>query len=242
MCLPQADTVDTVSERDMVDDSAETRKKPRYILMGGITADLREMYKTPMNHTFNIFLKKGNFRFVAYEPRSSAASGVLGSITINVQKQLERLGVTYKPCNTHITAARICDDTGKETAQRWCNLLAAHLGNRDWSITLSAYGSHSVRITGELEQAIRTELSSITGNPWSGCIPNPIHVELRPQLKENEKYVEIDAFSSLVKCTGCNVHLISALHDTTGTCQTYCQDCLTFLWRHQHVADDSDEQ
>ena len=103
-----------------------------------------------MNTTFTIFLKKGNFRCVP------------GNITINVQKQLTDLGVTYKPFGTHITAARICPDTSRETAIMWCQKIAENLGDKTWSITLGRYGVHSVRITGELEQAIQYDESKLT--------------------------------------------------------------------------------
>ena len=63
---------------------------------------------------------------------------------------------------------------------------------------------HSVRITGELEEAIQTKLFNLIRNSWSCCIPDPIHVELRPQLKENEKYVEIRqaVFDTNTKASG----------------------------------------
>ena len=189
--------VDTVTEKDMLEESADRGKrdvdggivrcslerKPRYILMGGIKANLHEIYGSTMNKTFNIFLKKGNFRFVP------------GNITINVQKQLMDLGVTYKPFGTHITAARIPDDTSRDRAITWCKQIAANLGDRTWSITLSPYGSHSVQINGELEKAIRHQVSKFRKNssPWQGnvSIPSPIHVELRPRLQKDERYVEV---------------------------------------------------
>ena len=157
-------------------DDADTGN--RYVLIGGIEANLNEMYASTMDTTFTIFLKKGNFRYVK------------GNIIINVQKQLTDLRVTYKPFGTHITAARICPDTSTETAIMWCQKIAENLGDRTWSITLSPYGVHSVRITGELEEAIQDELSklSILRNLSS---PRPIHVELRPRLRKYEKYVEV---------------------------------------------------
>jgi len=139
------------------------------------------MYDSTMNTTFTIFLKKGNFRFVP------------GNITINVQKQLTDLRVTYKPFGTHITAARICPDTSRETAIMWCQKIAENLGDKTWSITLRPYGVHSVRITGELEQAIQHEVSKLNKqfSMRSLSSPLPIHVELRPRLRKYEKYVEV---------------------------------------------------
>ena len=134
-----------------------------------------------MNTTFTIFLKKGNFRYVK------------GNIIINVQKQLTDLRVTYKPFGTHITAARICDDTSRDTAIMCCQKMADNLGDKTWSITLIPYGVHSVQITGELEQAIQHEVSKLNKQFSMKTLssPVPIHVELRPRLRKYEKYVEV---------------------------------------------------
>ena len=169
---------------------AHLKPKLRYILIGGIKVHLQAIYGPEVEikkRTFNVFLKKGNFRFVP------------GHIIINVQKQLMAHGVTYKPFGTHITAAHICNNTSRDTAITWCREIADNLGNRTWSITLSPYGIHSVQINGKLEEAIRQEVHKLKNklkknfrhSPGHISVPSLIHVELRPRLKENEKYVEV---------------------------------------------------
>ena len=160
---------------------AYLKGKTRYILIGGINADLHKLYGSTLDKTLYIFLKKGNFRVVP------------GYITINVQKQLMNLGVTYKTCDTHITAARIHEDTSEDKAFTLRHHLAAALGDKMWFIKLSEYGRHSVRINGDLEIAIRHEVSklTITDSPWIQNVARPIHVELRPRLKNHENYVEV---------------------------------------------------
>ena len=163
---------------------AHLKPKLRYILIGGIKDHLQAIYGPEVEikkRTFNVFLKKGNFRFVP------------GHIIINVQKQLMAHGVTYKPFGTHITAAHICNNTSRDTAITWCKEIVDNLGDRTWSITLSPYGIHSVQINGKLEEAIRHEVHKLKTSSRTSSIyvPSLIHVELRPRLRENEKYVEV---------------------------------------------------
>ena len=108
------------------------------------------------------------------------------------------LGVTYKPCNTNITAAIIGDHTSEERAIKWCEMIADKLGNKMWSITLCQHGIHSVRIEGHLADAIQQEVCKFGKNPspWQGnvSVPSPLHIELRPPLRPNEKYVEVNIY------------------------------------------------
>ena len=174
------------SDEMSYEDGSDLKPKLRYILIGGIKVHLQALYGPEVEinkRTFIISLKKGNFRVIP------------GHITINVQKQLMAHGITYKPFDTHITAAHICKNTSWDTAIAWCRKIADNLGNKTWSITLSSYGIHSVQINGKLVEAIRQEIYKLKKNsrhsPGHISVPSLIHVELRPRLKENEKYVEV---------------------------------------------------
>ena len=185
------------SDEMSYEDGSEPKPKLRYILIGGIKAHLRALYGSEVEinkRTFIVFLKKGNFRVIP-GPRWRWDHQLHRHITINIQKQLMAHGITYKPFDTHITAAHICKNTSWDTAIAWCRKIADNLGNKTWSITLSSYGIHSVKINGKLVEAIRHEIYKLQKSsrytPGHISVPSLIHVELRPQLKENEKYVEV---------------------------------------------------
>ena len=148
-----------------------------------------------LHRTFEVFLKKSNFKLKTEVVENGSENRY---ISIKVQKQLMHLGVTYMPCNTNITAAIIGDHTSEERAIKWCKTLADKLGNKMWSITLCQHGIHSVRIEGYLADAIQQEVSKLRKNsaPWQGnvSVPSPLLIELRPPLRPNEKYVEVNMY------------------------------------------------
>ena len=172
--------------------------KSRYVLIGGTKANFESIYSARVNilhRTFEAFLKKSNFKLKTEVVENGSENRY---ISIKVQKQLMHLGVTYKPCHTHITAAIIGDHTSEERAIKWCETIADKLGNKMWSITLCQHGIHSVRIEGHLADAIQQEVSKFRKNsaPWQGnvSVPSPLLIELRPPLRPNEKYVEVNKY------------------------------------------------
>ena len=172
--------------------------KSRQVLIGGTKANFESIYSARVNilhRTFEVFLKKSHFKLKTEVVENGSENRY---ISIKVQKQLMHLGVTYKPCNTNITAAIIGDHTSEERAIKWCETIADKLGNKMWSITLCQHGIHSVRIEGHLADAIQQEVCKFRKNPspWQGnvSVPSPLHIELRPPLRPNEKYVEVNMY------------------------------------------------
>ena len=156
-------------------------QRPWLILRGGLTADLSSIYNAgvPKQHrTFSVFVKCGNVRFDT------------GILYINLQKQLQDLGCSYKPFGTHLTIAKLPSKANEEGVA-FARRVAHHLGNRYHSVTMESWGAHSVLVKGPLCASIGAALLSGEA-PWPITIPNPLHIELRPRLPEGRQYLEID--------------------------------------------------
>ena len=157
-------------------------QRPWLILRGGLTADLSSIYNAgvPKQHrTFSVFVKCGNVRFDT------------GILYINLQKQLQDLGCSYKPFGTHLTIAKLPSKGNKLEGVAFARRVADHLGNRYHSVTMESWGAHSVLVKGPLCASIGAALLSGEA-PWPITILSPLRIELRPRLPEGRQYLEID--------------------------------------------------
>ena len=106
-------------------------------------ADLRSLYDPGVEvgrRTFTIFVKWGNIRCVE------------GVIMINVQKQLQGLGITFKPCSTRMRISHQARDLDEMELRRATASIATEIGNMEHTLILEAWGSHSVFVRGPTEK------------------------------------------------------------------------------------------
>ena len=152
------------------------------ILMGGKEADLMGIYdrqKPEDQRTVEAYVKYGNVQVTS------------NTLYINLQKQLQTAGCTYKPFGTHMTLARWGRSTNQQDITSFARRIASRLGNRKFALTLEAWGPHSVRVMGPMYQSIYEAFAH--ENPPAGVgLASPLHVELRPRLPAEHHYIEVN--------------------------------------------------
>ena len=129
--------------------------------------------------TVNIYVKYGNIR----------AKG--NTLHINLQKQLQAMGRTYKPFGTHLTIAKWKQGIKERDSVLFAKRVAESLGNRAFIMVFEAWGPHSVRVKGPIYECIHRAIA-IGKPPADAWVPDPLHVELRPRLPPYCQYLEVD--------------------------------------------------
>ena len=147
--------------------------KRRFIKPEGMHANLNLLYGSN-DREVCIYVKWGNIRHKN------------GWISINVQKQLEELRLTYKPWGTHITIAKFISIANAREADEIVATIADQIGNKAHRLTLRYWGRHSVLLCGPFLQSITLAITNVID--WRVELVNPIHIELIPKLKKGEEY------------------------------------------------------
>ena len=154
--------------------------KPRYILPGGMSVCLSSLYDTGTDsggRELSVYVKKGNVR------RES------GHIMINLQKQLQELGITFKPMATHMTIGTFHPGVEEYEADALTKAVADEIGDKIQILVLrKCWGPHSVLVSGPFVEHIQRAIKN-AGEERLDSTLTP-HVELIPRLRDGEVYVE----------------------------------------------------
>ena len=154
---------------------------PRYILTGGLDANLISMYDPNSEvemRTVVVYVKWGNIW---------CDNGMV--ISINLQKQLEWLGITFKPVGTRMRIATFSAELTDVARNRIVADIATELGNMEHTLILEAWGRHSVFVKGPFLEAIQNALVTHGGGQVRELLG--IHIELIPRLRTGEVYVSM---------------------------------------------------
>ena len=154
--------------------------RQRYILAGGLDANLIFLYDPNSEverRTVVVYVKYGNIR---------CDNGM--TISINLQKQLQWLGITFKPVGTHMRIARFSAELTDVERNSIVADIATELGNMEHTLILEAWGRHSVFVKGPFLEAIQNALVTHGGGQVRELLG--IHIELIPRLRTGEVYVE----------------------------------------------------
>ena len=151
-----------------------TRKNVRYVLPGGTTVHIMSLYQRA--YRVDIYVKWGNFRSMGTH------------IAVNLQKQLEEKRVTYKPVGTHISLLRVSSGASEYDVQADTRRLADIAGNRVYTLELTSWGRHSVRVSCPLLEKHTSAVAESSFGRLSTFAD--MHVELVPRVRSGESYAE----------------------------------------------------
>ena len=112
-----------------------------------------------------------------------------GVVTTNVQKQLQGLGITFKPCGARKRISHQTPDLDEMELRRATASIATEIGNMEHTFILEAWGSHSVFVRGPFLASIHNAIEMHGGGRIR--VLDDIHVELIPRLRRGEVYVPV---------------------------------------------------
>ena len=158
---------------------------PSFVLREVLDVNLRSIYAADSegaNTIHTIHVRWGNF--------------TLGDnrLMLNLQRQLEMKGLTYKPWGTHLTVVYFPHTCGASHRRLLKRHIADILGDREYGCNFVAWGDHSVHVVGELYSAIRCAVGSVPS--YIEIIPcEELHVELIPRCGPYQRHMPLDFIS-----------------------------------------------